>query len=355
MSLVIDRISHRFGPTKALDQISVEIGDGEFMAILGPSGCGKTTLLRVIGGFIRPTEGRVVFREQVYSSKETNVPVERRDLGMVFQSFALWPHMTVWQHVEFPLKSERNRKMGRQARDEEVERVLDAVGLSKLRDRYPEELSGGQRQRVALARAIVSKPAILLMDEPLSALDQELRVSMRREIQDIHRLTGATVIYVTHDQGEALAMANRIIIMKEGRIEQIGTPQEIYASPETTFAAGFVSKCNFVKGSWSGDVFFAQNDPLLAFEGKNIAAEFKRHHTYPVRPEQFRISHEELGLEGIITNKQYAGREIHYSISCQGDIFTVYAPAGDDFAVGERVRLLFEGVRGTRWDYAEAV
>jgi len=341
--LKMQGISHLFGTTQALDNINAEIKDSEFVAILGPSGCGKTTLLRIIGGFLRPSSGIVTFRDQVYSSSETHVPVEKRDLGMVFQSFALWPHMTVREHVEFPLQSPRHKHITSKDKKDKVDRTLEAVGLIEFQRRFPGELSGGQRQRVSLARAIVSRPSILLMDEPLSALDQELRVAMRREIQDIHRLTGATVIYVTHDQGEAMAMANRMIIIKGGKIEQIGTPREIYLTPQTPFVASFVSKCNFVRGTWCGDHFFVKNQPSLIYEGKDLASVFRRKGIFPVRPEQFFISTGKEGLKGEITNKQYSGREIHYSVSCQGEIFTVYADSLEDYNTGDHVRLTFSG------------
>ena len=349
--LKLERVSHWFGRTRALDDIRLEIGASEFVAVLGPSGCGKTTLLRILGGFLRPTEGTVTFGDDVYSSPLVHVPVERRDLGMVFQSFALWPHMTVRRHVEFPLKSPRHKGTSEREKREAVERTLEATGLTSLQHRLPGELSGGQRQRVSLARAIVSKPSILLMDEPLSALDQELRIEMRREIQDIHRLTGATIVYVTHDQGEALAMADRLVIMKDGRIEQAGTPKEVYLHPRTPFAAGFVSKCNFVKGSWTGDRFAVQENPSLLFDGAGVAEVFRGMNVYPVRPEQFRIAARGRGLEGKIANKQYNGREIHYAVRCQGSIFTVYADAFEDYRPGDSVRLAFEGtVRDDRED-----
>lgn len=339
--LKLEHIFHRFGTTQALNDINIEIGNSEFVAVLGPSGCGKTTLLRVIGGFIRPTEGTVTFRDRVYSSRDTYVPVERRDLGMVFQSFALWPHMTVRSHVEFPLRSARHKDKSNLEKRRAVDRTIEAVGLTGLQHRLPGELSGGQRQRVSLARAIVSRPSILLMDEPLSALDQELRIEMRREIQNIHRLTGATIIYVTHDQGEALAMADRIIIVKDGRIEQMGTPKEVYMHPQTPFVAGFVSKCNFVKGMWSGDRFFVKDAPSAVYDGKGIADSFRKRGIYPVRPEQFGFSTGQEGLSGEIVNIQYNGRGIHYSVSCQDDIFTVYTGNFETYRIGDRVRLSF--------------
>lgn len=205
MSLYLEHITQRFGQTLALNDIDLEIRNGEFLAILGPSGCGKTTLLRAIGGFAKPTEGKIRMDDVIYSGNGKMVPVEQRDLGMVFQSFALWPNMTVRQHVEFPMKSPKQKHLTEAQKKEAVDAAIENMGLKPYEDRYPGELSGGQRQRVSLARAIVGKPSILLMDEPLSALDAELKISMRRVIQDVHRMTGATIIYVTHDQSEALA------------------------------------------------------------------------------------------------------------------------------------------------------
>ena len=267
------------------------------------------------------------------------VPTENRNLGMVFQSFALWPHMTVRQHVEFPLKSPRYKKWTPQEKKQLVNRSIQCTGLFAYENRLPGELSGGQRQRVALARAIVGQPSLLLMDEPLSALDAELKISMRKEIQDIHKLTGATILYVTHDQSEALAMADRIIIMKDGHIEQIGTPREIYCSPQTEFVATFVSKCNLIKGRWEGNYFQVFQEPFKYFN-REIAPVFRKSGLYPVRPEQIQLAAGGNGLPGIITNKQYHGREIHYSIQYQEDNFTVYADARLDFAPGEAVHMI---------------
>ena len=273
MSLHIQQVTKSFNKTQALKEINLDIKDSEFVAILGPSGCGKTTLLRIVGGFIEPTSGIVRLNDQIYSGQGHMVPVEKRDLGMVFQSFALWPHMTVRQHVEFPLKSPRHKGMSPEEKAAAVEQAISCTGLKPYENRLPGELSGGQRQRVALARAIVGKPSILLMDEPLSALDAELKIEMRREIQNIHKLTGATILYVTHDQSEALAMADRIIIMKDGAVEQVGTPREIYMDPQTVFAATFVSRCNLLKGSWHGDSFRINNENIL-LRNPMIPAEF---------------------------------------------------------------------------------
>lgn len=323
MSLRIDHISKYFGDTAALKEVSIEIKDGEFIAILGPSGCGKTTLLRVVGGFINPTEGSIQLEDKLYSSKDYNVSVENRDLGMVFQSFALWPHMTIREHIEFPLKSKKNKNMTVQERKQTVNKAVAIMGLTELEGRLPGELSGGQRQRVALARAVVSKPRILLMDEPLSALDAELKINMRREIQDIHKMTRATILYVTHDQSEALAMADRIIIMKNGQVEQIGTPEEIYRRPKTKFVATFVCKSNIIHGKWAKGKFYPDGTHIM-YDGIGVNDCFAEEGIYPVRPEEFKLSKQGEGIKGIIVNKQYNGREIHYTVKCNENYYTVY-------------------------------
>ena len=340
MSLNIEDVSQKFGETLALKHINLEIQNSEFIAILGPSGCGKTTLLREIGGFIEPTSGVIRKDNTIYSGNGEMVPVEKRDLGMVFQSFALWPHMTVRQHVEFPLYSARQKGMTEAAKREAVEKAIDCTGLRKYENRLPGELSGGQRQRVALARAIVGKPSILLMDEPLSALDAELKISMRKEIQDIHKLTGATIIYVTHDQSEALAMADRIIIMKDGEIEQVGTPKEIYLHPKTEFVATFVSKCNLVPGMWHKGKFIIPEDDIT-YEDHEVGENFKTQGVYPIRPEQFKIEKEGSGLPGVITNRQYNGREIHYTVQYKENMFTVYSGQDEVYQPGDAVKLVY--------------
>ena len=337
MSLKIDHITKKFGNFTALDDISLEIRDGEFLAILGPSGCGKTTLLRIIGGFEAPTEGSILKDGEIFSSQNENVPVEKRNLGMVFQSFALWPHMTVREHVEFPLNSKRCT-MTEDEKRKAVDQAIEAVGLSTMEKRYPGELSGGQKQRVSLARAIVAKPSILLMDEPLSALDAELKISMRREIQNIHKLPGATIIYVTHDQSEALAMADRILIMKSGKIEQLDTPEQVYCNPQTEFAATFVSKCNLVKGKWLGNMFKVENQDVV-FETEPAAKEFLVKGLCPVRPEEFEISRDGNGIRGDIVNRQYNGREIHYAVRTTDAVYNVYTGQGQLYNEGETIYL----------------
>lgn len=337
MSLVIDHISMSYGKTAVLHDISAKIGKGEFLSILGHSGCGKTTLLKIIGGFMKPTGGRILMDGTLYSDPSRSLPPEKRDMGMVFQSFALWPHMTVRQHVEFPLQC-RNKDLSAAEKEKRIAHALEATGLNGLEGRYPDELSGGQKQRVSLARAIVSGPSLLLMDEPLSALDADLRISMRKEISRIHRLTGTTVIFVTHDQGEALSLSDRIMVLNGGRIEQLGTPQDIYLRPATKFIASFIGRCNFVKGDWNGDTFRAGENGFV-FRGAPVADVFHRGHVCPIRPEQFRLAEDGSGLPGVIREKQYNGREIHYAVSCQDDLFSVYTSAAENYAIGDEVYL----------------
>lgn len=248
--LVIKNLSKQFDQVVALDNIQLNIAEGEFICILGPSGCGKTTLLRTIAGFITPTAGLIQFGDQILTSEKEYLPTEKRKLGMVFQHFALWPHMTVKEHLLYPLNSSANKHhLTDEEKNHQIETTLKLVNLETFADRYPDELSGGQQQRVALARALVAHPRILLMDEPLSALDAHLKQKMISEIKRIHRLTGATILYVTHDQKEAMALADRIVVMNDGHLEQIDTPYNLYHHPVSPFVSNFVAKAHLVTGT----------------------------------------------------------------------------------------------------------
>ncbi|TQQ84368.1 ABC transporter ATP-binding protein [Peptacetobacter hominis] len=338
MGLKIENLTKKFGDFTAINNINFSINKGEFLAILGPSGCGKTTMLRIIAGFEKTTDGTVSYDNQVLTSKDNTVPVEKRSLGMVFQSFALWPHMTVREHVEFPLKSKRC-KMNQEEKKKAADEAIEAMRLTSMQDRYPGQLSGGQRQRVALARAIVEKPQILLMDEPLSALDAELKMSMRREIQDIHRLTNATIVYITHDQSEALALADKIIIMKDGEIEQMGTPEEIYQNPKTEFVATFVSKSNLMEGEWENDIFHSKDGKFIV-ENKKVDEYFKNRNICPVRPDEIIITKDTDGTEGVVVNRQYNGRENHYTVKA-GDVdYKIYS-SDTEYHTGDKVYLKY--------------
>lgn len=215
---------------------------------------------------------------------------------------------------------------------------MTASACCPCRTDNPDELSGGQKQRVALARAIITKPKILLMDEPLSTLDAELKLSMRKEIQDIHRMTRATILYVTHDQSEALAMADRMMIMRDGKVEQVGAPQEIFLHPKTPFAATFVGKYNLLRGTWKQDLFYEENSGIC-WKDRDVRPELKKLGIFPLRSDRLTIAKRGNGISGRIVNRQYCGREIHYSVESSGGSVTVYAPLGEDYALDEAVVL----------------
>ncbi|GAB2627244.1 ABC transporter ATP-binding protein [Prescottella soli] len=232
-SIRIEGLGRTFGGVTAVDDISMEIRDGDFLVLLGPSGCGKTTLLRMIAGLLEPTSGRIVLDGEDI----TSAPARKRDVAMVFQNYALYPHLSVARNLGFPL---RVRKVAKDEAADRVDEVARQLEIAHLLERKPKELSGGQRQRVAVGRAIVRNPKAFLMDEPLSNLDAKLRTATRRELTDLHRRLGATFVYVTHDQVEAMTMATRIALLNGGSVEQIGTPEEVYDRPASVFVAGFL-------------------------------------------------------------------------------------------------------------------
>ncbi len=289
-------IVKRFGRTTALKGIDLDIKNGEIMVLLGPSGCGKTTTLRIIAGLEKPTEGRVFFDDR----DVTDLPPKDRNISMVFQSYAVWPHMKVYDNIAFPLRIKK-------VREDEINRrvkwAAELLQIGDLLDRYPHQLSGGQRQRVAVARAIVVEPEVLLMDEPLSNLDALLRVKMRSEIKKLQRKVGVTMVYVTHDQTEAMVIADRIAVMNEGEIMQVGTPQQVYDDPANTFVAGFI-------GSPQMNLIEARiNNGVLELSGYRIHLEgqpslLQGNVTIGIRPEKIRIAEKpgrpHIELEGII-------------------------------------------------------
>lgn len=337
-------VSKTFGSVTALHNLDLQIGQGEFVALLGPSGCGKTTLLRLIAGFESPTSGEIWINQERVADAKGRKPPEERRIGMVFQSFALWPHLNIYENVAFPLQHQKNvleaYKQNPRAR---VAQILEMVGLGGMEERYPSQLSGGQKQRVALARAIVFNPTLLLMDEPLSSLDAELRMQMRKEIQYIHRELGTSIVYVTHDQSEALGMADRIVVMKGGRVEQAGTPQEIYYEPESMFVAKFVGRSNFLKGSWSNPHTF-----LLESAGEQVQpipvsrdySFFHAHHVLPVRPDQLKLKAWQQGMNGVVgrvTHVQFQGRELLYSIQVGEEEWEVISDVSERFSYDDQV------------------
>src|SRR5450830_835771 len=247
--LVLRNISRTFGNFTAVENFNLALEEGELVSLLGPSGCGKTTTLRMIAGFMAPTSGTIELDGQVISSPTSSLPPEKRQMSMIFQSYAIWPNMTVAENVGFGLKV---RKVKADEIRRRVAEILDVVQLGALRDRYPAELSGGQQQRVALARSIVVRPDVLLLDEPLSNLDANLREEMRGEIRRLHDEFKITTVYVTHDQSEAMAISDRIAVMNGGRIEQVDTPWALYNRPRTSFVAQFIGRTNLLSGTRAG-------------------------------------------------------------------------------------------------------
>jgi len=336
------------GHVPAVDNISVNIGAGEFFTILGPSGSGKTTTMMMVAGFSYPTSGTI----RIDDRNVADLPPQKRGLGMVFQNYAVFPHLSVFDNVAFPL---RVRKTPKAQVAKAVEEVLDLVKLREYGARMPRELSGGQQQRVALARALVFHPSVLLMDEPLGALDKKLRDHMQTEIRRIHKQLGVTVIYVTHDQGEALTMSDRIAIMNHGRIEQLGTPADLYDRPLTRFVADFLGDTNFIEGTLTqtegeyGSITLPDGtrldgvlaDPTLK-PGTAVHA--------GIRPEKLRIN--AVGMptanlwKGVIKEAVYSGNIIHYEISGPGEGELVVTAANrSDVAihtVGETVELAWD-------------
>ena len=300
-NVTISHVTKSFGDVEVLKEFNEVFEDKEFITLLGPSGCGKTTMLRMIAGFEKPTTGEIRIGEQVVSSQNTFVPPERRDIGMVFQSYAVWPHMTVFENVAYPLKIKR---MNAATVKEKVDRILDVVHLSQYADRIPSQLSGGQQQRVALGRALVAEHRLLLLDEPLSNLDAKLRESMRFEIKEIQEALGITVVYVTHDQTEAMAMSDRICIINRGVVQQVGTPREIYSAPVNPFVADFVGKIDFLRGrAEDGAVMLEGAEQKLPYHGplrgKIIVA---------IRPENIRFVPEGQGvLRGTLASHFFLG------------------------------------------------
>ncbi|MEC0303654.1 ABC transporter ATP-binding protein [Terribacillus saccharophilus] len=343
--ITLQGLEKYYGKTAALSQVDLTIQKGEFLAILGPSGCGKTTLLRMLAGFMKPTAGTIRFGDtEVANSKHSSKP-ENRNIGMVFQSFALWPHMTVEEHIRFALKNHRfSQKRTAEEQAARVTEVLQLVGMEAFRERYPAALSGGQQQRVALARAIAPEPDILLMDEPLSALDAELRISMRKEIKQIHKKLGATIIYVTHDQGEALAMADRVLVMQQGQIEQADTPETIYQNPKTPFVATFVGKANLVEGTWNGNHFIPAGSQL-SWQDNGVSVQLKQEQLFPVRPEEWQLLPVDAdGLKGEVIISQFQGTERHYVIRTNSQDYQASLPiAAPAWREGELVSLQVRG------------
>jgi iron(III) transport system ATP-binding protein len=342
--ITIRNLTKRFKDVVAVNNLSLEIGDSQFVTLLGPSGCGKTTTLRMIAGFLEPDEGEIRVDGQLLSAPGRVVPPERRLMGMVFQNYAIWPHMTVFDNVAFGLTL---RKVGREEARERVERMLDLVGLAGLGRRYPSQLSGGQQQRVALARSLVVEPSILLLDEPLSNLDAKLRERMRGELQQLQRRTGITFVYVTHDQAEALALSDRVALFHEGVLQQYAPPRDVYERPANLFVADFMGLVNKVDGQV---VERSNGTARVALEGGPTLAAVVRQSSGPgagavtvaIRPEAIRLSatppaQAENVLRGVVTQSTFLGNLLDYQVEVGGLCLRVQADRASHFDVGTPV------------------
>ncbi|WP_245266459.1 ABC transporter ATP-binding protein [Bradyrhizobium sp. WSM1743] len=287
--IALHKLQKRYGSAMAVDDVSLSISPGEFISLLGPSGSGKTTTLMMIAGFELPDSGQVLLD----GNDITHLPPHRRELGVIFQNYALFPHMTVAENVAYPL---RMRRMAKPEVETRVRRVLDQVHLGALASRRPHQMSGGQQQRVAIARALVFDPPVLLLDEPLGALDKKLREHLRGEIKTLHKEVGKTMIYVTHDQDEALAMSDRVAVMHEGRIRQVSAPEDIYRRPADLFVAGFVGEVNFIPAKLlSGIAYGPAGEKLPAAPWPDA----DRDATVCVRPEHLRLHAKASAAEGV--------------------------------------------------------
>ncbi len=342
--LALRGVSKTFGGFTAVDNIDLELRSGEFVSLLGPSGCGKTTTLRMLAGFMDPTSGTIEMDGRVLSSPQGSVPPERRGMSMIFQSYAIWPNMTVEENVAFGLKL---RKLSREEVARRVKEMLDVVHLGHLGGRYPAELSGGQQQRVALARAIVIQPEVLLLDEPLSNLDANLREEMRFEIRRLHDEFKITTVYVTHDQAEAMVTSDRIAVMNQGRIEQVDDPHTLYNRPKTRFVAGFIGRTNFIEGTCNGSeiVFDRFAIPRAAIDN---GARLSGRVVFSVRPQSMRLYASRNGAETSvpvrIVERAYLGEFWDYAVVPEGGTtkLKVSAPPLAVYRVGDSAWLEFD-------------
>ena len=306
VNIKIENAQKRYGDNIIIENLSIDIKQGEFFTLLGPSGCGKTTLLRMIAGFNSIEKGNFYFNEK----RINDLDPAKRNIGMVFQNYAIFPHLTVEQNVEFGLK---NRKVSKEEMKIETEKFLKLMQIDEYRDRMPERLSGGQQQRVALARALVIKPDVLLMDEPLSNLDAKLRVEMRTAIKEIQNSIGITTVYVTHDQEEAMAVSDRIAVMKDGEIQHLGQPKDIYQRPANLFVATFIGKTNVLNGNLNGSILKVAGKydvTLNNIKDKNI----KGNVVISIRPEEFVIDENQIkdGMKAFIDSSVFLGLNTHY-------------------------------------------
>jgi iron(III) transport system ATP-binding protein len=338
--LVLQNVTRVFGDYVAVDNLNLTIEEGELVSLLGPSGCGKTTTLRMMAGFIPPSGGTIAVGDRIVSSPESTVPPEKRNMSMIFQSYAIWPNMTVAENVGFGLKI---RKIESSEIQRRVDEILDVVKLRALRDRYPAELSGGQQQRVSLARSIVVQPAVLLLDEPLSNLDANLREEMRFEIRRLHDEFNITMVYVTHDQAEAMVTSDRIAVMNKGKIDQIDKPFELYCRPRTAFVAGFIGRTNFLEGQLRGDrVDFAGIELPASALGGSLPEQIK----VSIRPQSIHLHRNgpppaegRFSFPARVEQRAYLGETWDYQIRIDGlaEPLRVTARPQEVFEVDQKV------------------
>ena len=342
MKIVFKHLCKHFGKVKAVDNLDLEVGDGEFVALLGPSGCGKTTILLMIAGIYKPSNGLIYFDQRVIN----DVLPRDRKIGMVFQSYALYPHMTVFNNIAYPLKL---KKVHRKEMKERVQKVADMMGIGELLGRKPAQLSGGQQQRVALARALIKEPEILLLDEPLSNLDARLRIMMRSELKRLQKDLGITTVFVTHDQLEALTMADKVAVVNSGCLQQFSNPDKLYNHPKNLFVAGFIGSppINFISVSLqkSDGRFLLKNRDLQIELAKEIGSKAENNSTSSeillgIRPEHITINKKE-GIETEVYVVEPLGRDILVSVKLEKSMIKVLAPPSFKANIGERVRLNF--------------
>jgi iron(III) transport system ATP-binding protein len=338
----IINLAKRYGKVVAADAVTFAVGDKEFFSLLGPSGCGKSTVLRCVAGLEEPTQGEIYIGQNRVNSVADgiNVPTELRPIGMVFQNYAVWPHMTVHDNVAYPLKL---KKLPRELIESKLDQALRTVGLERLADRYPSQLSGGEQQRVALARALIKEPEVLLLDEPLSNLDAKLREQMRFELKDLQRRTGIPILYVTHDQTEALAMSDRLAVMNAGRIVQVGAPHEIYNRPADRFVADFIGLMNFVPGrivNRSGEeamVEFLGTHRITVIDRSGLRGEC----VVAVRPEDISLS--PAGpIRCRVEVSSYSGHLIDYKVSVDGALLRIQTPKTAIYKEGDELGFTVE-------------
>lgn len=346
-------LGRRFGGFDAVRDVSLSLAEGELVSLLGPSGCGKTTTLRMIAGFIRPTAGTIEVNGTTISSPDYAVPPEKRGMSMIFQSYAIWPNMTVGENVAFGLKL---RKLPSGDLKRRLDQILEVVQLGHLRDRYPAELSGGQQQRVALARAIVIEPEVLLLDEPLSNLDANLREEMRSEIRRLHDAFRITTVYVTHDQAEAMVISDRIVVMSHGRIEQVDDPVSMYNRPHTRFVAGFIGRTNFLDGTLRGNMIAFDGFALRADLAPEVAT-LPAQASFSIRPQTIGIHRAAPAdvtagwwIAGRIVERAYLGENWDYVVQPEGSSVRLRAsaPPMDMHETGASVWLQIDPTRAAR-------